>query len=58
MSLTPTLRALRRKLSPPGNRGSLDSAYRQPNGDAGQFAGGIGRDADLPTHGSTQKRPI
>ena len=56
MSLTAILRTPRRKLSPPGNRGSLDSECRQPNADAGQFAGGIGRDADRPTQGATQKR--
>jgi hypothetical protein len=27
------LKALRRKLTPPGNRGSLDTEYRQPNAD-------------------------
>ena len=27
------LKALRRKLTPPGNRGSLDTEYRQPHAD-------------------------
>ena len=55
MGLTSIIRTLRRKLTPPGNRGSLDTEYRQPNGDAGRFAGGVGRDTDLPTQGGTQK---
>ena len=55
MSLSGIIRRIRRSLTPPGNRGSLDSEYRQPNGDAGQFAGGIGRDTDLPTQGGIQK---
>jgi hypothetical protein len=31
MMLKRFLRALRRRLTPPGSRGSLDSSYRQPH---------------------------
>ena len=31
MSIVASLRRLLRKLQPPGNRGPLDSEYRQPN---------------------------
>jgi hypothetical protein len=34
MSIAAFLRGLLRKLTPPGNRGSFDSEYRQPNGQA------------------------
>ena len=34
MSLVAFLRRLARKLTPPGNRGSLDTEYRQPSGAA------------------------
>jgi hypothetical protein len=33
MSIKSTLRAIRKALTPPGNRGSLDDSYRQRNGD-------------------------
>jgi hypothetical protein len=32
VSIGAFLRGLLRKLLPPGNRGSLDTGYRQPNG--------------------------
>lgn len=32
MSIAAALRALRRKLTPPGNRSSLDTEYQQPGG--------------------------
>jgi hypothetical protein len=31
MRILQFLRALKRRLTPPGSRGSLDSSYRQPN---------------------------
>lgn len=43
------LKALRRKLTPPGNRGSLDTEYRQPNADpthAASAAGAVEHQAD------------
>ena len=33
MTFVASLRGCVRKLLPPGNRGPLDSEYRQPNGD-------------------------
>jgi hypothetical protein len=35
-------RAIRRKLTPPGNRGSLDTDYRQPNGPSDIIGTGTG----------------
>jgi len=32
VSIVSIIRAIRRKLTPPGNRGSLESEYLQPNG--------------------------
>ena len=40
MSIVAFLRRLLRKLSPPGNRGSLDTEYRQPNSVASVDPGG------------------
>ena len=39
------LRALRRKLTPPGSRGSLESEYRQPNGPGTHDFGGSDKPA-------------
>jgi hypothetical protein len=39
MILHSILHRIRRKLTPPGNRGSLDTEYRQPNGDGGGATG-------------------
>jgi hypothetical protein len=33
MSIKSALRAIRKALTPPGNRGSLEDSYRQPNGE-------------------------
>ncbi len=33
MSIVSFLKAIARKLTPPGNRGALDTEYRQPNAD-------------------------
>ena len=33
MSIVSSLKAIGRRLTPPGNRGSLDTEYRQPNAD-------------------------
>jgi hypothetical protein len=33
VSIVSILKAIERKLTPPGNRGSLDTQYRQPNAD-------------------------
>jgi hypothetical protein len=33
MSIKSVLRAIRTALTPPGNRGSLEDSYRQPNGE-------------------------
>jgi len=35
MSLAGIIRRIRSALTPPGNRGSLDTEYRQPNGRTG-----------------------
>ncbi len=43
------LKAIRRKLTPPGNRGSLETEYRQPNEDpthAESVAGAVQHQAD------------
>jgi hypothetical protein len=42
MSIASIFRAIRRKLTPPGNRGSLDSEYRQPNGPSDIIGTGTG----------------
>jgi hypothetical protein len=42
MSIISIYRALRRKLTPPGNRGSLDTEYRQPNGPSDVIGTGTG----------------
>jgi hypothetical protein len=42
MKLISILRAIRRKLTPPGNRGSLDSSFRQPNGSSDIIGTGTG----------------
>jgi hypothetical protein len=36
------MRRLLRALSPPGNRGSLDTSYRQPNGSGTQLRSEMG----------------
>jgi hypothetical protein len=49
VSIVSMLKALRRKLTPPGNRGSLDTEYRQPNADphhVGSIAGAAQHQAD------------
>jgi hypothetical protein len=49
VSIVSFLKALRRKLTPPGNRGSLDTEYRQPNADptpAPSVAGAVEHQAD------------
>jgi hypothetical protein len=38
-SIASIARAIRRKLTPPGNRGSLDTEFRQPNGGSGGSTG-------------------
>jgi hypothetical protein len=40
--LVALLRGVRRVLTPPGNRGSLDSSYRQPNGDGTKLPSEMG----------------
>ena len=47
MSITSILRAIRRKLTPPGSRGSLDTEYRQPNGPSGIIGTGSGAGENL-----------
>ena len=52
MAIVAFLRRLLRRLAPPGNRGSLETEYRQPNGegthvgsgapDPRDFGGGFG----------------
>jgi hypothetical protein len=42
VSVVSIFRAIRRKLTPPGNRGSLDSEYRQPNGPSDIIGTGTG----------------
>jgi hypothetical protein len=42
MRLIAIFRAIRRKFTPPGNRGSLDSTYRQPNGSSDIIGTGTG----------------
>jgi hypothetical protein len=42
MKLISILRAIRRKLTPPGNRGSLDDSFRQPNGSSDIIGTGTG----------------
>jgi hypothetical protein len=42
MKLISILRTIRRKLTPPGNRGSLETDYRQPNGPSDIIGTGTG----------------
>jgi hypothetical protein len=42
MSIISIFRAIRRKLTPPGSRGSLDTGYRQPNGPSDIIGTGTG----------------
>ena len=42
VSIVSILRSIRRKLTPPGNRGSLDTEYRQPNGPSDIIGTGTG----------------
>jgi hypothetical protein len=42
MTLISILRAIRRKLTPPGNRGSLETDHQQPNGSSDIIGTGIG----------------
>jgi hypothetical protein len=42
VNLARIIRRLRRSLTPPGNRGSLDTEYRQPNGRTGADDIGLG----------------
>jgi hypothetical protein len=49
VSIASFFKAIRRKLTPPGNRGSLDTEYRQPNADpthAGSEAGAVQQQGD------------
>jgi hypothetical protein len=49
VSIVSFLRAIGRKLTPPGNRGSLDTEYRQPNADpthAGSPGGAVQQQGD------------
>ena len=49
MSIVSILKAIGRKLTPPGNRGSLDTEYRQPNADPNHqqsVAGAVQHQAD------------
>jgi hypothetical protein len=39
MSIAFIARAIRRKLTPPGNRGTLDTEFRQPSGGSGGSTG-------------------
>jgi hypothetical protein len=49
VSIISALRALRRKLTPPGNRGSLDTEYRQPNSDGTHVTSSIHGGGVKPT---------
>jgi hypothetical protein len=49
VSIVSILKAIGRKLTPPGNRGSLDTEYRQPNADPNHqqsVAGAVQHQAD------------
>ena len=49
MSIVSFLKAIARKLTPPGNRGALDTEYRQPNADpnhVGSISGAAQHQAD------------
>jgi hypothetical protein len=49
VSIVSFLKAIGRKLTPPGNRGSLDTEYRQPNADpthAGSPGGAVQQQGD------------
>jgi hypothetical protein len=49
VSIVSILKAVGRKLTPPGNRGSLDTEYRQPNADPNHqqsVAGAVQHQAD------------
>lgn len=42
MSIRAILHKIRRVFTPPGNRGSLDTSYRQPNGEGTQITSEAG----------------
>jgi hypothetical protein len=49
VSIFSILKAIRRRLTPPGNRGSLDTEFRQPAADpnhVGSISGAVQHQAD------------